>query len=78
MSWYIVAHASKFVPAGSVRIYSNITGNLYSVAFVTPAGKKVLIVLNDGTTDASFSIKYKGKFGDTYLAAGAVATYVWN
>jgi glucosylceramidase len=78
VSYYIVAHASKFVPAGSVRIYSNITGNIYSAAFVTPAGKKVLIVLNDGSTDASFSIKYKGKFADTFLAAGAVATYVWN
>ena len=78
VSWYIIAHASKFVPAGSVRIYSNIIGNLSSVAFVTPAGKKVLIVVNDGNTDESFSIKYKGKFGDTFLAAGAVATYVWN
>lgn len=78
VSYYIVAHASKFVPAGSVRIYSNITGNLHSAAFVTPAGKKVLIVLNDAGTDASFSIKYKGKFADTYLAADAVATYVWN
>jgi glucosylceramidase len=78
VSYYIVAHASKFIPAGSVRIYSNISGNLYSAAFVTPAGKKVLIIENDGSTDASFSIKYKGNFGDTYLAAGAVATYVWN
>ncbi|MES2848596.1 MAG: glycoside hydrolase family 30 beta sandwich domain-containing protein, partial [Bacteroidota bacterium] len=78
VSYYIIAHASKFVPAGSVRIYSNITGNLHSAAFVTPAGKKVLIVLNDGSSAAPFSIKYKGKFADSNLAAGAVATYVWN
>ena len=78
VSYYIVAHASKFVPAGSIRIYSNIIGNIYSAAFVTATGKKVLIVLNDGSTDAAFSIKYKGKFADTNLAAGAVASYVWN
>ena len=78
VSYYIVAHASKYVPAGSVRIYSNISVDLYSAAFVTPAGKKVLIVLNDGSNAAPFSIKYKGKFADSNLPAGAVATYVWN
>lgn len=78
VSYYIIAHASKFVPAGSVRISSNIADNIYSAAFVTPTGKKVLIVLNDGSANASFSIKYKGKFADTNLPGGAVATYVWN
>ncbi len=78
VSYYIIAHASKFVPTGSVRIYSNIAGDVYSAAFVTPAGKKVLIVLNDGSNDAFFAIKYKGKFANTTLSAGAVATYVWN
>jgi glucosylceramidase len=41
VAYYIIAHASKFVPAGSVRIGSAISGNLYNVAFKTPAGKKV-------------------------------------
>ncbi|MEO6550868.1 MAG: glycoside hydrolase family 30 beta sandwich domain-containing protein, partial [Ferruginibacter sp.] len=44
VAYYIIAHASKFVPAGSVRISSNITGNLQNVAFLTPSGKKVLVV----------------------------------
>jgi glucosylceramidase len=77
VSYYIVAHASKFVPAGSVRISSNIVGDLANVAFVTPHGKKVLIVENDGNTDAAFGIKYKGQVANTSLLAGAVATYVW-
>ena len=47
VGYYIVAHASKFVPMGSVRIASNISGNLNNVAFKTPAGKSVLIVQND-------------------------------
>ena len=77
VGYYIVAHASKFVPAGSVRIASNLVTNLPNVAFKTPSGKKVLLVLNEGTTDLSFNIKYKGKWVVTTLSAGAVATYVW-
>jgi glucosylceramidase len=77
VSYYIVAHASKFVPPGSVRIASNIVGNLYNVAFKTPEGKKVLIVENDGTSNSSFNIKYKGQWATTALAAGSVSTYVW-
>lgn len=77
VAYYIIAHASKFVPAGSIRIQSNITGNLQNVAFKTPAGKKVLIVENDGTTSASFNIRFNNKWANTSLAAGAVATYIW-
>jgi len=76
-SYYIVAHASKFVPPGSVRIASNIVGNLYTAAFKTPAGKKVVIVENDGTTESGFNIRFKGQWAATSLAAGAVGTYVW-
>jgi len=77
VSYYIVAHAAKFVPAGSVRIASSLETNLPNVAFKTPSGQKVLIVENEGTTDAAFNIKYKNKWVTTSLAAGAVATYIW-
>lgn len=77
VAYYIIAHASKFVPPGSVRISSTQSGALYSVAFKTPAGKKVLIVLNDGNTTLNFTIKYHQKSAPTSLAGGTVATYVW-
>lgn len=77
VAYYIIAHASKFVPPGSVRIQSNITGSLQNVAFKTPAGKKVLIVENDGTTAATFNIRFNNKWITTTLGAGAVGTYVW-
>ena len=77
VSYYIIAHASKFVPSGSVRISSNLAANLPNVAFKTPAGKKVLIVLNESGTGQGFNIRYKGKWVFTSLAAGAVGTYVW-
>jgi glucosylceramidase len=78
VGYYIVAHASKFVPAGSMRIGSNITGSLQNVAFKTPSGKKVLIVENDGTSDATFNIRFNNKWTVTTLSAGAVGTYIWN
>lgn len=78
VGYYIVAHASKFVPQGSVRIGSGIVGNLQNVAFKTPQGKIVLIVENDGTHGESFNIKHEGKWVTTSLDAGAVGTYVWE
>ncbi len=77
VSYYIIAHASKFVPPGSVRIGSNIAGNIFNAAFKTPGGKKVLIAVNDGNTVESFNIKFNGKWATTSLPAGGVATYVW-
>ncbi|MGH2646421.1 MAG: glycoside hydrolase family 30 beta sandwich domain-containing protein, partial [Ginsengibacter sp.] len=78
VGYYIIAHASKFVPVGSVRIGSNITGSLQNVAFKTPAGKKVLIVENDGASGITFNISFNNKWTTTTLPAGAVGTYIWN
>jgi len=78
VAYYIIAHASRFVPPGSVRVASNVSSALQTVAFKTPAGKKVLIVENDGATDASFNIRFNNKWTVTTLPAGAVGTYTWN
>lgn len=77
VAFYIIAHASKFVPTGSIRIASNVSGNLNNVAFKTPAGKIVLIVENDGSAQEQFKIKYNNKWVSTSLEAGSVATYIW-
>lgn len=77
VGYYIIGHASKFVPEGSIRIGSNISGNLHNVAFKTPLGQIVVIVENDGNTPETFNIKYNQKQISTTINAGAVATYVW-
>jgi len=77
VAFYIIGHASKFVPTGSTRIASNISGNLNNVAFKTPNGKRVLIVENDGNTTEIFNIKHNGKWVTTSLEAGSVGTYIW-
>ncbi len=77
VAFYIIAHASKFVPVGSVRIASNTNGAIQTVAFLTPDNKKVLVTENDGADAVSFNIKFNGKWVTTQLAAGAVGTYIW-
>lgn len=76
-SYYIVGHASKFVPPGSVRISGTRSGSLYCAAFLTPAKKKVLIVVNDGAGNTTFNIKFNNQWATTALPAGSVGTYVW-
>jgi glucosylceramidase len=100
---YSIAHASKFVRPGSVRIASTNKGDktvglyedeqrsgvyrmaiienmeiLPNVAFKTPQGKIVLIVVNDTFSANSFRIQWKGKFAAVRLNPGAVGTYVWQ
>jgi glucosylceramidase len=77
VAYYIIAHASKFVPAGSIRISSNVTDKLNNVAFKTPSGKKVLIIENDGDITENFNIKFNGKWVTTSIEAGSVGTYIW-
>lgn len=77
VSYYIIAHASKFIPAGSLRIASSTIASFVNTAFLTPAGKKVLLVENTGSATSTFQIRYQGRGLTTSLAAGAVGTYVW-
>ena len=77
VGYYIIAHLSKFVSPGSVRLESTMVGNLQNVAFRTPSGKKVLVVENDGTVSTSFNIRYNNMWSNATLPAGGVATYVW-
>jgi glucosylceramidase len=76
-AYYIVAHASKFVRPGSVRIATNELHLLPNVAFKTPAERKVLIVLNDGPSAQTFNIRDGDNLVTSTLSAGAVGTYVW-
>jgi glucosylceramidase len=76
-SYYILAHAAKFVRPGSVRIDSNSPSILPNVAFKTPDGKKVLIVQNDSGGQKVFNIQFNGKTVATFLDKGAVGTFIW-
>jgi glucosylceramidase len=78
LAYYVAAHASKFVPPGSVRVASpGPTGALPHVAFLTPKKKHVLIVSNITEQESTFTFGSRGKATTATLPAGAVATYVW-
>ncbi len=77
VAYYIIAHASKFVPPGSVRIESNFAGAIQNVVFLRPDGKKVMIALNEGDTPFSFNLKYKGKWAPIAVDGKSVMTIVW-
>ena len=103
IAYYTIAHASKFVRPGSVRISSTNKGDktvgfyedeqrpgvyraiqsenmeiLPNVAFRTPDGRIVLIVVNDTFSENSFRIQWNGKIAGIKLNPGAVGTYVWQ
>lgn len=77
VGYYIVAHASKFIPAGSRRIASTQTRYLSTAAFRTPAGKTVLIVQNDNKGIENFNIKFAGKIATVNIPGQSAATYIF-
>jgi len=77
LAYYSIAHASKFVRPGSIRIASNELPDLSNVAFKTPEGKKVLIVANTGKEATNFNISFNGKMVSATLDKGSVGTYIW-
>lgn len=77
VAYYALAHASRLVRPGSVRIESSGPESLANVAFEAPGGKTVLIVVNSGQAEQRFQIRWRGKAASAALKAGAVATYTW-
>ena len=63
---------------GSVRVTVLENADvLPNVAFKTPEGRIVLIVVNDTQSTNSCRIQYHGQFATLRLNPGAVGTYIW-
>ncbi len=78
IAFYTVEHASRFVPAGSIRIDSTQPDEqLANVAWRTPAGKHVLLVANTSKAAKDLHVAAGKKRFDTSLDGGSVATFVW-
>jgi glucosylceramidase len=77
VAYYIIAHAAKFAPAGSLVVGTNAPGNAPAhIAMKTPEGKIVVIVLNDSDAASSFSIENNGKHVKMNMPAKSVSTVV--
>jgi len=75
-----LAHASKFVAPGALRIDSNSSEEspLKHVAFRNPDGSIVLLVLNPATTAITFTFAWQGQSATYALQPGAVVTFHWS
>lgn len=76
VAYYTVAHASKFVRTGSVRVATNLLDNIANVAFKTPDNKYVLLAFNKSASKQDFGIALDNKTYKTSLNPGAVGTFV--
>lgn len=76
-AYYIVGQVAKFVPVNATRIASNYINDLPNVAYKTPNGKIVVVVLNNTDAQKSFNINVTSEPISTILPAGSVGTYVW-
>ena len=76
--YYALAHASRFVRKGAVRIASNSTGSVDTVAFKNPDNSIVLIALNSNAAAKTFAVSSSGGTFSYSLPAGAAATFVWT
>lgn len=77
VSYYIIAHASRFIPPGSVRIESSTGTTVSNVVFLRPDGKKVMLVVNENGAAVSVNVKSKGKWAVVSIPGNAVVTYIW-
>lgn len=76
-SYTIIGHASRFVPPGSVRVATNALEQIPNVGFITPSGKKVLIVLNETAQARKFQLTDGNARSSYTLPAQSVVTMVW-
>jgi glucosylceramidase len=78
VSYFIIAHAAKFIPPGSVRIASSEVTGIPSVAFKTPDGKLVLLLMNDSAKTQKVGIEAAEQQVQLELQSGLVATVQFN
>lgn len=76
-AYYVMAHFSKFVPPGSLRVGTNTLEQLDNVAFLTPEDRVVLVVSNTGNFVKHFDVRYHGRTLETSLPPESVGTWVW-
>lgn len=76
--YYAIAHASKFVKPGAVRIGSPTYNNaVETVAFKNPDGSRALIAFNSGGGTQSFRIVDNNQYVSYSLPGKSVATFIW-
>jgi glucosylceramidase len=77
--YYALAHFSRFVRPGAVRVASNVVAGLDNVAFRNADdGSVVLVVVNPSRASLPFTAGRAECLFDATLPARSIATYVWS
>lgn len=76
VAYYIIAHVSKFVLPGAVRIKSTIKNELPNVCFKNTDGSLVIVTYNDSDSNKTIEAKVGDKTYRLNLLANAVSTIV--
>ncbi len=77
VSYYIIAHISKFVPAGSRVLFTPSDSSLLHIAFITPSHRKVLLVCNESDAEIKANAgDVSGKISFT-MPPKSVASFIW-
>lgn len=77
VSYYLIAHLSRFVLPGSNRIFSSYFESYPNVAFLRPDGKKVLFIMNESASKKSINIQDGVHKFSISLAPSSINTIVW-
>lgn len=76
--YYYLAHFSKFVRPGAVRIAANgRVPDVRSLAFEGPDGKVVVQLMNSGTATTTVQVAWRGRIIDLQLPRYSITTCEW-
>jgi len=79
VSYYIVAHMSKVIKTGAVRIASTTTNSgLLNAAFKNADGSYALVVINNTGSNSTFDVYKDGVAFPFTLKNGAVVSFSWT
>lgn len=77
-AYYIIAHASKFVTPGSVRIASNQGDDILNVAYNTPDDKTVILLQNKKNESVVIELNKEDEKLIITMGAKEITTLVWE
>jgi glucosylceramidase len=76
--YYAIAHFSKFVRPGSIRIGSDGSADgIRCVAFIRPDGRRVTELINSRGSNSSIQIVWQGKLLELSLPPISISTLLW-
>lgn len=78
VEYYALAHASRFVRPGAVRIASTEVEGVANVAFRNPDGSTALLAANGGSVPKALSVRVQGRAFSYTLPASSVASFTWT